>query len=210
MNRNRKLPSLALNAVLCLAAFGVSQSAAKAGAISLGVWYEFSFTDAGVGARGCAPADAGGQFCIPSSGTPTTFLDAPPWTFIAPVGGAIIRLVDAFSTVDQFEILDNGVPLGITSAPNPLGDCGDDPAVCFLNADASKGTFLVPAGARSITIVPTLSPDGLGSAFFIAEDPSAAAVPEPATYLLLGIGCLGFYSFRRRQIEQLKQQTEAI
>lgn len=196
--RNRQLLSFAAQAALCLGALAATQAEAQAGVVSLGTWYQFGFTDAGIAATGCAPADPGGLFCTPSSGTPSTFLDAPPWTFTAPAGGAIIRLVDGFSTLERFEIFDSGVSLGLTSAPNDLGDCGDDPAVCFADPDASKGTFLVAAGARSITIVPTLSPDGLGSGFFIAED-AAAAVPEPATLSLIGLAGCALYAWRRKK-----------
>ncbi len=168
---------------------------ANAGVISLGTWYQFGFTEAGIAATGCAPADPAGIFCSPSSGTPTTFLDAPAWTFTAPAGGVIITLVDAFTTLEAFELFDGGVSLGVTSTPNPLGDCGDDPAVCILDPNASKRTFFVAAGARSLTIVPTLSPDLLGSGFFIAQ----SDVPEPSTLALTGLAMVAFAVRRRKE-----------
>ena len=45
--------------------------------------------------------------CLPSSGTPTTFVDAPAWTFTAGAGGAVLIGTDAFLSTDQFELLDS-------------------------------------------------------------------------------------------------------
>jgi hypothetical protein len=154
---------------------------------------EFSFTEEGVGAVGCFPADPAAGFCIPSSGTPTFFADAPPWTFDAPIGGATLTVTDAFFSGDQFEILDNGMVLGFTSPPVADVDCGDDPVVCLGMAGMSNRVFLLGAGAHSITIAPLLAPDGGGSAYFLVE----SAIPEPATLVLLATG-LGLSAIRRR------------
>ena len=196
MNRLTSRSVSAAKTSLCLGTLLLAfEPHANAGAISLGAWRQFGFTDAGIAATGCAPADPAGIFCTPSSGTPTTFLDAPAWTFTAPAGGVFITLVDAFTTLEAFELFDGGVSLGGTSAPNPLGDCGDDPAVCILDPNASRGTFFVAAGARSLTIVPTLSPDHLGSGFFIAQ----SDVPEPSTWALTGLGLVAFAVRRRKE-----------
>jgi hypothetical protein len=159
---------------------------ASAAAINLDTWYQFGFTTAGTPATGCAPADPAGSFCTPSSGTPTTFVGAPDWTFVAPAGGATITIVDAFTTVESFELLDGLTSLGFTSVPNPNGDCGDDPVVCLADSAASKGTFAVGAGAHSLNIIPNLSPDELGAAYFIVQ--ANEAVPEPSTLLFTAGG----------------------
>ena len=196
MNRLTTRWVTAARTLLCLGTLLLAiESRAHAGAISLGTWYQFGFTEGGVAATGCAPADPAGIFCTPSSGTPTTFLDAPAWTFTAPAGGLSITLVDAFTTLEAFELFDGGVSLGLTSVPNPLGDCGDDPALCALDPDASKRTFFVAAGAHSLTIIPTLSPDQLGSGFFIAQ----SDVPEPSTWVLTGIALVAFAVRRRKE-----------
>src|SRR5689334_18655160 len=72
------LPYAAAAALLMLA------PTVSAGPIALNTWLEFAVSDPGVDATGCDPDDPNGPFCIPSSGTPTQFLDAPPWTFSAP------------------------------------------------------------------------------------------------------------------------------
>src|SRR5437879_4732610 len=102
---------IALSAALGLAA------PAYGGPIPFNTFLEFGFSTAGTPATGCDPADPSGPFCIPSSGTPTQFLDAPSWTFLAPAGGAILTVVDAFLAGDRFQIFDFGVSLGLTSIP---------------------------------------------------------------------------------------------
>jgi hypothetical protein len=174
----------------------LSATPSSAGVIPLNQWLEFGFTDPGVAATGCDPADPAGLFCVSSSGTPTQFLDAPPWTFVAPGGGATLRVTDAFSSGDRFEILDFGVVLGMTSLPGAqVVDCGDDPVPCIATVGMSTGVFALAPGAHSLTIVPLLSPAGLGAAYFIVE----AAVPEPALLALFGGGLAMALRYRRRR-----------
>ena len=171
---------------------------ASAGPIVFDTFYQFSFTDVGVSALGCDPADPAGAFCIASAGTLTEFLDAPPWTFLAPATGAVLTVLDAFSIDEQFELFDFGVSLGLTSAPIVGGDCGDDPIVCLADADVSRGIFSLLAGNHSITLAPSLSPNGLGSGYLRIEA-NSVEVPEPWTIALVGSGVLGLgYRARHR------------
>lgn len=183
INRSRNCGRLFL-------AFILAGCAALAGPINPDTWYQFSFTDAGIEARGCDPEDPAGGFCVPSSGTLTTNLDAPPWTFTALAGGNLLTVVDAFVTGDQFEVFDFGVSIGLTSAPAD-GDCGDDPVPCLTDPNASKGGFLLAPGDHSISIVPVLSPGGGGSAYlFVAGE---AVIPEPGIWILFGSGLLAVF-----------------
>src|SRR5690349_8459822 len=75
---------------------------ASAGPIVVDTYYEFSFEDVGTLAKGCDPADPAGNFCFESSGTPTTFLDAPPWTFVSGGAGTTLTVTDAFASGDRF------------------------------------------------------------------------------------------------------------
>ena len=154
---------------------------AHAGPIAFNTWYEFGFTDAGIAATGCDPADAAGPFCIASSGTPTTFLDAPPWTFLA-MAGTTLTVVDAFTVGDRFEVFDFGAPVGTTSLPIGTGDCGDDPVPCLADPSVSHGIFGLAAGPHSISIVPLSSLDGGGSGYLQV---AAVGVPEPGSIVLL-------------------------
>jgi hypothetical protein len=175
----------------------LAESRAAAGPIVPGVWYEFGFTDPGVSPTGCQPADPAGGFCTESSGTPTTFADAPPWTFFA-AAPTTLTVTDAFESTDRFEVLDLGIPIGMTSPPaaGAVVDCGDDPVICLGTAGMSTGVFALAAGPHSFTIVPLESGSG-GAAYFEV----AGAVPEPTSVLLLATG-LAAAAFRRRRVSR--------
>jgi hypothetical protein len=161
----------------------------SAGPIQPNAWLEFAVSDPGIDATGCDPNDPAGAFCIPSGGTPTQFLDAPPWTFTAPASGASLTVTDAFESTERFELFDFGSSLGLTSAPAAAAvvDCADDPVVCLGTTGMSVGSFALAAGAHSITVVPTLSQGGAGYLMVTA----AAVVPEPGVLALLAIALSG-------------------
>jgi YVTN family beta-propeller protein len=167
---------------------------ASAGPIGLGIFQEFAFSTAGTPATGCDPADPAGPFCIPSSGTSTNFLNAPPWTFLAPAQGAILTVVDAFQAGDRFQVFDFGASIGLTSVPTGNANCGDDPVPCLATAGISKGSFNLAAGNHSLSITPTLAPTGGGSGY-LRVDP----VPEPVTWTLFGAGLVALGFFRQLQ-----------
>src|SRR5882724_9411183 len=123
-------------AVVALLALGAAVPA-QAGPISLNTFYQFAFTTAGVPATGCDPADPAGPFCFGSSGTPTQFGPAPPWTFSS-AAGVLLNVTDAFEAGDRFEVFDFGVSLGLTSLPVGSSDCGDDPVPCLADATHSS------------------------------------------------------------------------
>ena len=108
------------------------------------------------------------------------FPDAPPWTFTAPT---VLEVTDAFPSGDRLQVLDFGSVLGLTWTPTGNSNCGDDPVVCLATPDMSIGSFALPAGNHSVTIIPTVAPSGGGSGY-----PRASTVPEPGTWILLGAG----------------------
>jgi hypothetical protein len=172
-------------------------SSALGSPLTLGVWNQFAFSTAGTAATGCDPADPSGPFCIPSSGTPTTFLGAPPWTFNS-VGGSLLTVTDAFTAGDRFQIFDFGASFGLTSLPVDSSNCGDDPVPCLADPNISHGQFLLAAGPHSLTIIPTLAPSDGGSGFLFVTA-ATTPVPEPATCALLGSSLLALVFMRRRQ-----------
>jgi len=177
------------------AALFVTATIAQAGPIAGGVWYQFSFTGSDV--RGCDPNDPGGAFCIPGSRLPTEFLDAPPWTFIAPAPGTSLQLVDAFESGDRFQVFDFGISIGFTSVPTPGLDCGDDPGDCLAMPGISSGTFILGAGAHSIILVPIASPFGFGSGYLRVG--GTAALAEPGSIALLALGMASLLGWRTRR-----------
>ena len=157
-------------------------SMARAGTVALGEWYEFSFFDAGTPAMGCFPADPSAPECIPSSGTPATFADGAPWTFMAGSPGARLTVTDAFYHGDAFDVFDLGKLIGSTmpAAAADFLSCGDDPVPCLSDPLISKGTFLLGPAAHAISIVPNASAYGAGVGYFRVD-----AVPEPGTWVLV-------------------------
>lgn len=154
--------------------------AAQAGPIPLDSFLQFSFDGAGAVA-GCAPDDPLGGFCIGSSGTPTSFLDAPAWTFVAGASGAVLSVVDAFESGDAFQVFDFGVLVGTTSVPVGGVDCGDDPVACLATPGMSMGVFALAAGAHSLSLV-ALAGSGLGSGYL--QVTGSQVVAEPASLAL--------------------------
>jgi hypothetical protein len=158
-----------------------------ASAINTGIWYEFSFTDVGVQARGCFPADtdATALDCIPSSAGNSVFAPAPAWTFTLKVAAPLI-VTDAFLHGDSFDVQDNGAL--IFSTPNVATDgngCGSNPVTCLADPLTSHKIFLLGAGPHSITIFPNAITDA-GAAYF-------EIAPEPSSLMLL-IGGLAVFS----------------
>jgi len=156
-----------------------------------GLWSEFSFIPTQPFASGCAPADPGGLSCFPSVSGNSTFVGAPPWTFVAPVTGATFTVTDAFTRGDSFDIFDFGTLLGGTPAVAAVGTCGSDPVVCLADPLTSHGIFSLGAGNHSITIQPIVEPFGPGSGYFRVDAEIPIPEPSPVRMLLLGIGPMG-------------------
>jgi hypothetical protein len=116
----------------------------------------------------------------------------PPWTFTPPAP-VVFTIADGLLSGDYFDVFDHGVLIGSTPSVPFFGDCGLDPRVCVLDPSMSHASFVLPAGAHSIT-VRVHEAQILGEGFFIVE-----AVPEPATVFLLGSG-VALVARRRRAL----------
>ncbi|MEP7355052.1 MAG: hypothetical protein ABI824_17630 [Acidobacteriota bacterium] len=150
-----------------------------------GIYHEFLALNLGGPVQGCA------GLCLPSiNPVGIDYSVDVPWTFTGP--GKLLVL-DLFLSGDQYEVFDNGVSLGLTSAPGPELQCGL-PALadiqCSIDtSNFSRGTYVLGSGAHSITInyLVTTSVHHSGAAIQLSD------LPEPASGLtcfasLLAIG----------------------
>jgi hypothetical protein len=163
-------------------------------------WGEFAFGGTGSFAEACIS-------CTESSGLNSFQLGSPPWTFS---GSGLLIVQDAFFRGDRFEVFDNNVSLGLTTDPGLIDDpvdgpgCGSDPVVCFSDPNSSRGIFVLDDIDHSFTIRAVASPFGGGAAYFCINTTEndcgvIAAVPEPASMLLLGFALIGAWCWSRRE-----------
>ena len=105
-------------------------------------------------------------------------------------------MVDGFHSGDQFQVFDFGVSLGLTSSvASGVDGCsgGNGPIHCLADSRFSNGSFSLGAGSHSMTIS-TVAGETSGGAWFEV----ASGVPEPYSFLLVGLG-LGLIAWRRRR-----------
>ena len=182
-------------ALAFLLTFSLSGGLASATPITAdGTWYEFVF-NAGGAATGCF----GG--CLATTNPLAADALAPPWTFS---GAATVTLLDLFIQGDRFELFDNLVSLGVSSLPGDDNTCVANIGCALSDPGYSRLVVALGGGAHSLTInnVTSASPTGGAAVFQVA---APAAVPEPASLLLVAsglAGCAARIRARRRKVAQ--------
>ena len=168
-----------------------SSAPALASTIGLSTWYEFGFDpNHSPLAAGCQPADPTGVPCRVGIGS--TSLGSNPWT-ISTESLVGMNVTDAFLAGDFFDVFDFGVLIGSTASVAANGaNCGLDPSTCVEAPGLSHASFVLPAGAHSITIG-VHEAQILGEGFFRLD-----TVPEPSTSGLMTLLLLAILLGRRR------------
>lgn len=178
--------------VACLA--GLLPVSASAGPIALDTWYTFIFTGVGnsfVSGAGATPVTN------PPAGSSLATADDPAWT-ITLTNSATLTFLDLFLSTDRFEIFNNLVSLGQTSAPATGGSCGTDISCALADSSYSRGVFNLGPGSYSFTGTQVAGTGGAG-VFMVASAQTPAPVPTPSSLALFGAALAAAGMLRRRR-----------
>ena len=196
----------------------LANSAAWAGTVSAGIWYEY-YWDAGeytspaynVPTSGCTDTNA---YCPINPPSDVTWTDDPPWVYNAGPKGAELYVTDVALAGDNFQVYDNGNLILVTPVVSAANDyiCGStnydyvDPSVCYGDPNMSWGKTGLTPGTNSLVIIAQNAPFGDGVGDFLIT-----TLPEPPLGLLsgailMGIACV---SLRRSRGSRARPTGES-
>jgi hypothetical protein len=168
-----------------------------------------AFTACQVQAAAIAPDAAWNTFDVdPMSATSAGFewiaLDGSAISFdLALAGPAQLKVIDGGFAGDRFEVFDNGVSLGLTSAgagsyPSSIGL---DFSAAWADSAYSRGVFSLGAGLHRITgVLVDSALDDTGARMDATVGAlSISPVPEPTTPALMLAGLAGLALVARRR-----------
>jgi hypothetical protein len=170
-------------AAVAFAGFGFVAPQANAVPVTTNTWYEFGFGD-----PTGSPLISGVGFVLPTNapdGNPIVQVGDPAWTITSAVP-LKLYVQDLFQAIDQFQMFNNLGNLGFTSvdANNQGITCAENITACIASLGNSRGTFILPPGADSITGVRDCTTNCVtGAAVF---ELTVAAAPEPSSLAVLG------------------------
>ena len=113
---------------------------------------------------------------------------------------ALLRIQDIGGGGDTFEVLDNGISIGITNAllPDNIGSY-NDPDLAALDPALDQGSFLLSAGNHIISGTEINHSTDSGGGAFLRVD----IIPEPTTIALLALGFVAFSISKRKKLESI-------
>jgi hypothetical protein len=157
------------------------------------------------------PPDLGRRLCSLDKrappGNPIVQVGSPAWTITSTVP-LTLYVQDMFAAVDQYTMFNNLANIGTTSADanNPGINCGNDITACIASAGNSRGTFILPAGADSLTGERLCQGNNcMGGAGVFELTPVAVPAPKLSPLPVLGAAVLAlafklFGWVRRRDV----------
>ncbi len=119
---------------------------------------------------------------------------------------ALLKVQDIGSGGDTFQVYDNGITIGTTSALFPENTGAYfDPNLAALDPALDQGSFLLSAGNHTISGSEINNTTDSGGGAYLRVD----TIPEPTIITLLAIGCVACSINRRKKLKSMLPVLQA-